>query len=267
MGADHSVSPTGLEPFREILGQRDLTGRPFVVVGGQAVNIWANYYLPREPRLQMYLPFTSKDLDVVATKNDAERVASATGWSIAPLPVRGGPVESVLSSKPAGAGLKVEFLREILGVPPDTIEAYARENLVRVPGSDDPLLVRVLDPVLLLAGKLRNAVDIKQDLSDRPRQDVKHVSMLALCVPHFLEDTRLQVADQAQRREVCGRYITILAVLRNSYSGRQFEGQHPGVIHWRELIPRSIREMSFSTEVRVALRHVTGQGQSQGISI
>jgi hypothetical protein len=267
MGANHPVSPTGLEPFRKILGQRDLTGRPFVVVGGQAVNIWANYYLPREPRLQMCLPFTSKDLDVVAAKSDAERVASATGWSISPPPVRGGPVEAVLSSKPAGAGLKVEFLREILGVPPDTIEAYARENLVRVPGSDEPLLVRVLDPVFLLAGKLRNAVDIKQDLPDRPRQDTKHVTMLALCVPHFLEDVRAQATDRAARESICGRYVTILATLKNTYSGRQFEGRHPGVIRWQELVPQRVQRMYFDKEVRAALQHLVGQSQSRGIRI
>jgi hypothetical protein len=83
--------------------------------------------------------------------------------------------------------LTVEFLREIKGVPHDTILAYARENLVRVPGSNEPLSVRVLDSVLLLAGKIRKAVDIEQDLPEKPRQDVKHVAMVALCVPHVPE--------------------------------------------------------------------------------
>ena len=225
MGADHSRPRTGLEPFRAILAQRDATGQPFIIVGGQAVNIWAAYYLPREPRLRAHLPFTSKDLDVVGTKNDAQRVASVTGWNVAPLPVRGGPVESVLSSEPAGSGLKVEFLSEIKGVAHDTIVAYSRENLVRVPGSDEPLPVRVLDPVLLLAGKIRNAVDIEQDLPENPRQDVKHVAMLTLCMPHFLEDVRKQTIDQVQQHNICGRYVTILASLKNTYSGRQFGGR------------------------------------------
>jgi predicted HTH domain antitoxin len=33
-----------------VLTQHDGTGRPFIIVGGQAANIWAAYYLPREPR-------------------------------------------------------------------------------------------------------------------------------------------------------------------------------------------------------------------------
>jgi len=70
-------------------------------------------------------------------------------------------------------------------------------------GQHDPAqLGRVLDPVLLLHGKIRNAVDIEQDLPERPRQDVKHVAMLSLCVPHFLEDVRAQVSDEATRKEM-----------------------------------------------------------------
>jgi hypothetical protein len=250
-----------------VLTQRDTTGQPFIIVGGQAANIWAALYLSQESRLQAHLPFTSKDLDLVGTKSDAERVANAVHWNAAPPPIRGGPVEAVLSSEPDGRGLTVEFLREIKGVPHDTILAYARENLVRVPGSDEPVPVRVLDPVLLLAGKIRNAVDIEQDTPDRPRQDVKHVAMLALCVPHFLNDVLAQTTDQAQQRNVCGKYIGTLAGLKNAYSGRQFEGRYPGVIHWQELIPQTIQRISFNEQIRASLRQLTGRGQSRGLSI
>jgi hypothetical protein len=267
MGADHSRPRTGLEPFRAVLTQRDPAGRPFIIVGGQAANIWAGYYLPREPRLQAHLPFTSKDLDLIGTKADAERIAALTQWRTSALPVLGGPIEAILSSEPEGEGLTVEFLREIKGVPHDTILAYARENLVRVPGSDEPVAVRVLDPVLLMAGKIRNAVDIDQDLPEQPRQDVKHVAMLALCVPHFLEDVRVQVPHATQRKETLGNYIQVLAALQHNYSGRQFEGSHPGVIHWQELIPNTIRQMSFDWRVQGLLRQLGGEGQSRGMSI
>jgi hypothetical protein len=266
MGADHSRLRTELAPFRSVLVQRDATGHPFIIVGGQAVNIWAAYYLPREPRMQVHLPFTSKDLDLVGTKTDAQRVAAATGWNIAPLPVRGGPVEAVLSSEPAGAGLKVEFLREILGVGHDRIVTYARENLVRVPGSEEPLPVRVLDPVILLGAKIRNAVDIKQDVPENPRQDVKHVAMLALCVPHFLDDVRIHVTNPSEQRNICGKYVGILAAIKHGYTGRQFVAQHPNMIHWEGLIPVSIQRMPFE-EIQTSLRHVVGRGHSRGIGI
>jgi len=250
-----------------VLTQRDATGRPFVIVGGQAANIWAAYYLPREPRLQAHFPFTSKDLDLVGTKDDAVRVAAAIHWIVSAPPVLGGPVEARLSSQPEGGGLRVEFLREIKGVPHEAILAYARENVVRVPGSDEPLTVRVLDPVFLLHGKIRNSVDIEQDQPDKPRQDVKHVTMLGLCVPHFLEDVRVQVREQTQRKETLGDYIRALSALKHNYSGRLFEAQHPGLIHWQELIPRSIQQMAFDREIQTRLRQLTGISQSHGISI
>jgi hypothetical protein len=72
------------------------------------------------------------------------------------------------------------------------------------PDGAESLPVRVLDPVMLLAGKVRNAVDIERASPKKPRQDVKHVAMLALCVPHFLEEVRVQVPHEPQCKETLG---------------------------------------------------------------
>lgn len=138
---------------------------------------------------------------------------------------------------------------------------------MRVPETSDTVAVRVLDPVLLLAGKIRNAVDIEQNQPDRPRQDVKHVTMVGLCVPNFLEDLRSQTMDRVQQRSVLGKYIATLAALKNTYSGRQFEAQHPGVLHWAEIIPPRVRQITFDRDVQNSLRQLTGVGQSRGIGI
>lgn len=267
MGADHIRPRTGLDPFHAVLAQRDAKGQPFIIVGGQAANIWAAYYLPREPRLEAHFPFTSKDLDLIGTRTDAERVAAAIRWHASAPTVGGGPVEAVLHSEPEGAGLNVEFLREIKGVPHETVLAYARENLVRVAGGGEPLPVRVLDPVLLLAGKIRNAVDIEQDRPEKPRQDVKHVAMLALCVPHFLEDVRTQASGPIEQKNICGRYITMLAALKNTYSARQFEARNAGVIRWHELVPNTIRQLSFDWQIQGILRQLGGEGHSRGVRV
>jgi hypothetical protein len=58
--------------------------------------------------------------------------------------------------------------------------------------------------------------------------------VLALWVPPFLEDVRKQTIRRAEQKDVCGKYITVLAALKNTYSGRLFEAQHPGVIAWPE---------------------------------
>jgi hypothetical protein len=41
----------------------DFENLGLVLVGGQAINIWASYYVNRVPELNNYLPFSSADLD------------------------------------------------------------------------------------------------------------------------------------------------------------------------------------------------------------
>jgi hypothetical protein len=223
-------------------------------VGGHAANFWAELYFEREPRLGKLLPFVSKDLDLIGKESDASRIAKSTGWHLSPPPIAGGPVQAVLSSQPEGHGLTVEFLSQIKGVSHETIVENAREGVVRIPEINEVVSIRILDPVLLFAGKIRNAVDIEQNDPDKPRQDVKHVTMLALCVPHYLEDVRVQATDLAQQKSVCAKHISTLVALKNTYSGRQFEAQHPALISWRELVPRSMREMPLDPGVQNSLR-------------
>jgi hypothetical protein len=44
-----------------------------VVVGGQAVNFWADRYSPDKPELLAYRPFTSRDLDLLGSMANAYR--------------------------------------------------------------------------------------------------------------------------------------------------------------------------------------------------
>lgn len=267
MEADSSRNRTELDQFLAVLTQTDDDGQPFIVVGGHAVNYWAKLYLSREPRLHSHLPFTSKDLDLIGTESSARRVARTLGWEYSPPVVGGGPVQGIINSPGTDHPLTVEFLWEIKGVPHETIREFVRENAFRPEGSDQAVRVRVLDPILLLHGKIRNAVDIEQNQVEKPRQDVKHVAMLALCVPHFLEDVRAQIPEDTKRKEILSNYMQALSALKNNYSGREFEAQHPDVIRWSDLIPETIRRMPFEWQVQNSLRQLSGHNQSRGISI
>jgi len=50
----------GPSEFGEILNSPE---RP-LIVGGQAVNIWAEYFAPRNARVNAQRPFVSKDADI-----------------------------------------------------------------------------------------------------------------------------------------------------------------------------------------------------------
>jgi hypothetical protein len=64
------------DPLVELIYSRPSGG--IVIVGGQAVNFWADRYVPDEPKLLVYRPFTSRDLDLLASIANAYRLASET---------------------------------------------------------------------------------------------------------------------------------------------------------------------------------------------
>jgi hypothetical protein len=60
--------------FAEIL---TLPEQP-LIVGGQAVNIWAEHYASKDAILDGFRPFISKDADIVGDRALAERIAETT---------------------------------------------------------------------------------------------------------------------------------------------------------------------------------------------
>jgi hypothetical protein len=49
-----------LQQFSEVFKIRDAAGQPYLLIGGQAVNYWAERYLAVEPQLEKLQPFTSE---------------------------------------------------------------------------------------------------------------------------------------------------------------------------------------------------------------
>jgi len=144
MGEDNPKAPRELRDYLVLLRQKDSTGQPFVLVGGQAANYWAALYLQREPQLRSLLPFLSKDVDFIGTKTEAAQVAQQTGWHLSPPLFGDGPVEAVLSSEPGQQGLLADFLFEIKGVARENILEYAQSGLLHVAetGEGDTLQCR-----------------------------------------------------------------------------------------------------------------------------
>ena len=63
----HSISDTDIGDFAEILLPESGNELP-VIIGGHAVGLWARYFLSKGiAALAEFLPFRSKDLDLVGT--------------------------------------------------------------------------------------------------------------------------------------------------------------------------------------------------------
>jgi len=64
-----------LGQFSEIFKIRNAAGQPYILIGGQAVNYWAEHYLAAEPELRKLQPFTSEDIDFKGSHEDVQRIA------------------------------------------------------------------------------------------------------------------------------------------------------------------------------------------------
>jgi len=51
-----------LQQFSKVFKIRDVDGQPYVLIGGQAVNYWAERYLSIDPQLEKLRPFTTRTL-------------------------------------------------------------------------------------------------------------------------------------------------------------------------------------------------------------
>jgi len=165
--------------FGEILSQ-PIHGHQPLVVGGQAINIWAHVYKGRiQSKLEQenLLPLTSKDLDLYGTRELLEELKTRFGGSLvfgeARSPVIG-QLEVILSGKRR----TIEVLRSVRGMSSDDLENGW------LPVSFEGYSARVPVPTSLLRAKLANATQIDQV----DRNDIRHVRILILVIHEYLAE-------------------------------------------------------------------------------
>jgi len=165
---------------------------PLVLVGGHAVNLWALYFVASGTlEMEEFKPFTSKDLDLVGTREHLEalhqRLKGEIWYSEPRSPVIG-RLQLPLPSGPR----TVDILHTVRGL--DSSEIRRHVDLV-VNG----IAIAVIFPQLVLKAKIVNSVTLDQG----GRNDVKHVRMMILCTRAFIVDLRaLARTGSLNQREV-----------------------------------------------------------------
>lgn len=142
-----------------------------ILIGGQAVNLYANHYQDRMPEIELLRPLASRDLDFHGGPRDAKRamaILHATGKindGTDPSPNAG------VLQVPLGSGqvLIIDILTTVFGI---SASEMLRSSIPwRI--SDDST-VEVLHPLLLLESKLA----CLRSLNQSDRQDEKHVRLM-----------------------------------------------------------------------------------------
>jgi hypothetical protein len=169
-----------ISAFSEVLNSPE---KP-ILVGGQAVNLWAEHYGSAIPSLDPLRPFMSKDADIFGDRAMAERLAKATQWRL------------TCYNEPRTIAVAL-LTKEVPGKEPLLIEVINNVNGLTSGDLSDPDLLelrpgqvyRVPSPIILLKAKLANATELDQTR----RQDVRHVQMLIPCVCEYLREAHERV--------------------------------------------------------------------------
>jgi hypothetical protein len=215
-----------LQQFSAVLNLRDAEGKPYVIIGGQAVNYWAETYLDKEPALTQWLPFTSKDIDFQENREDVLRIAKDLGVR-AQLPNSREmtALAGIIPFKVADLRTSIEVVRSFPGMPNARIDQWA------LTANRSGKEIRVLDPLSLLDSKLRLALKVDQT----ERRDVEHLCIMVLCVRAFLRETLHGV--EAGTLPARGWLGAVERVLKLAESSRGKQAFRTLAVDWTQALP------------------------------
>lgn len=171
------------ENLREILIKLQDGNLDAVLVGGQAVNLYAYQYYQKFPQLAQYLPFSSEDLDFYGGKVEAVMCQEILGGKvILNRDFDSIPNAGIVLVDYQNKTLRIDFLASVYGLNDAEITATALTFLGQ--NQLKNIKLKVLHPILCLEGKLRCLRGLPQE----NRQDMKHTKILIICVHQFLTD-------------------------------------------------------------------------------
>ena len=246
-----------LRQFSAIFKIRNAAGQPYVIIGGQAVNYWAERYLAVEPELQKLQPFTSEDIDFKGSHEDVQHIARQLALPPGYPPKVAMTALSGFILFPIGnVKSAIEVVRRIPGIP-DSRDTPAIQT------EWEGNMIRVLDPVSLLACKLELAATVPQE----KRRDVVHLKILLPCVRAFLGEVLGQVELQNLPAREWLKAANQVLKLTTSIRARKIARKHQ--INWKEILPLTAIAKSRDEKILRFQKQQSDQGQrkTKGISI
>ena len=245
-----------LHQFSEVFRIRDAAGQPYILIGGQAVNYWAERYLATEPQLETLRPFTSQDIDFVGTHEDVRIIARQLNQNPGyPPKVAMTALSGFVPFQIGDLKASIEVVRRIPGIPGSVAASAIQTDW-------EGKTLRVLNPIALLASKLELVRTVPQE----KRRDATHLKILLPCVRAFLAEA-LQSVEQGELPAkdwlgAANQVLKVTTTLRARKIGRQHQ------INWPEILPLNAIASSRNEKVRRCYELQLQQGfrKSKGIS-
>jgi hypothetical protein len=136
-----------------ILERLGPTATEIVLIGGQAVHFWVNYYATRDATLTSGAPFTSKDVDFCGDARQARAAAEALGGTASCRTLDDAtPNTGLVTFTYGGEEHEIDFLDRPHGIERADVERMAITVRTSAEGSS----FRVLSPVLCMESRVCN---------------------------------------------------------------------------------------------------------------
>lgn len=168
------------------LGKRD----DIVLVGGQAVNFWAEQYIEQQqvPELLRDAPYTSKDIDFCADRKAVEQCAMSLGLTpFMPSSDSFDPLNAgkIVIEDAAGIARDIDFVTHPFGLDAQDVRRTSLSaQLLDDEGNPTETQFRVIQPVLLMMSRVHNVVGLPNQY-DNPR-GLKQLRASIICAREFL---------------------------------------------------------------------------------
>ncbi len=191
------------------------TVKPLLLVGGQAVNLWALYYQERTVGLA---PFVSRDADVLGDKETLKALGKLAGAKPQFFPLRppSNEVGVVITKDANGQPLLIEVLRSVHGVTNEELN----EPIYTMAIGKSSVQVQVPGPIVLLKAKIANLADLPQT----GRQDARHVAILTRLLPAYLEDLQKAASEgRMEERKLLSFLERLLTIITSKNGPKAFE--------------------------------------------
>ncbi len=238
--------PLAFADVKPILRRLERIAGSVVLVGGQAVNVWAEIYAPRVPAIDREAPFTSKDIDfcgdVRAVRICADRLGgtSRTASMDDHTPNTGVVtfiddlgVRRTIDFLDAPLGLRAEEVRR-LAIPAEILDAAGKP-------AGPPFLI--MHPVQVMESRVHNAMTLPG--YDSPAA-LKQLRLSVICAREFIRDMvasdRIRVALTLNER--------ILTFCLKDRDGRLVDARHgvdpfDAVVGDDQRLPARFRETRY----------------------
>lgn len=160
-----------------------------IIVGGQSIILWAEYFAQAEPRLADLSTLSSKDIDFFDNEEAAKKLADSMigGVLTVAQAYDHTPNAAVVVGNLNGRSISIDFMADVLGVDRDAILTRYISIVGAMPGWPEPLSLALLHPLDCIKSRLANVSTLRRTETHSVEQTIASFLVFESFVDEILD--------------------------------------------------------------------------------